>query len=157
VKKFILIFLAILISIPALRAAEEIAVKPISMAESQGANPFSMTVTGSGKMIPKPGAVSVGKAHYEDTILPYLVSTPKPIEYPRWAMRQGWQGNLEIALEILLDGTVGRYHVMKSSGYRLLDEAAVEAVKTWRFAPATKDGKPVLTCIELPVRFQLEN
>ena len=157
-KKIVFSLLALfLIPLPASRAAEEIAMKPVSMpAEAQAANPFSLTVTGSGKMIPKAGPVSTGRGHYEGVDLPYLISTPKPIQYPRWAMRQGWEGRLEIALEILADGSVGRFKVMKSTGHRLLDETATEAVRTWRFAPATKAGKFVLTCIELPVTFQLE-
>ncbi len=158
-KKIIYSFLAFsLIASPILQAAEEMAMKPVSMpSEAQAANPFSMTVTGSGRMIPKAGPVSTGRSHYEGVNLPYLISTPKPIQYPRWAMRQGWEGKLEIALEILKDGSVGRHKVMKSTGHRLLDEAATEAVRTWRFAPATKGGNFVLTCIELPVTFQLEN
>ena len=158
-KKFIFCFLVVsFIALPVLRAAEEMALKPAPLASEQASNPFSMTVTGSGKMIPKPGPVSTGGAHYaEDVQLPYLISAPKPIQYPRWAMRQGWQGRLEIALEILADGSVGRFSVMKSTGYRLLDEAATEAVRTWRFAPATQDGRFVLTCIEIPVSFQIED
>ena len=160
-KKTFLMFLAFsLTMLPVLRAAEEIALKPASLsAETQQAvNPFSLTVTGAGKMIPKAGPVSTGGAHYDEGVhLPYLISTPKPIQYPRWAIRQGWQGRLEIALEILKDGSVGRTKVMKSTGYRLLDEAATKAVRTWRFSPATREGKFVLTCIELPITFQLEN
>ncbi len=159
-KKIILYFLALSIftPLPASRSAEEMVMKPVSMpAEVQAVNPFSLTVTGSGEMIPKPGPVSIGRGHYEGVDLPYLISTPKPIQYPRWAMRQGWEGRLEIALEILADGNVGRCQVMKSTGHPLLDEAAAEAVRTWRFAPATKAGQFVLTCIEIPVTFQLEN
>ena len=36
-----------------------------------------------------------------------------------------------------------------------LDEKAIEAVKTWRFEPAMKDGKPVSALIRLEVHFQL--
>ena len=157
-KKLILSVLAFSLMIcPVSRAAEEMA-KPVALpSETQASNPLSLTVTGSGKMIPTAGPVSVGIAQYgEDVQLPYLISAPKPIQYPRWAIRQGWEGRLEIALEILADGSVGRTRVMKSTGRRLLDETAAEAVKTWRFAPAQKDGQFFLTCIEIPVSFRLE-
>ena len=36
-----------------------------------------------------------------------------------------------------------------------LDEKALEAVKTWRFKPATKDGKPVATQLVVGVDFHL--
>jgi TonB family protein len=35
------------------------------------------------------------------------------------------------------------------------DEKALEAVKTWRFKPATKDGKPVATQLVVGVDFHL--
>lgn len=144
-------------SMPVLQAAEEMTIKPpVSMpSENQSGGLFSMTVTGSGKMIPKAGPLFTSGRH-EGMELPYLISTPKPVKYPRWALRQGWQGSLEIALEIRPDGTVGRTKVMKSSGHRLLDQAATEGVTTWLFHPAMKDGKAVVTCIQVPVSFQLE-
>jgi len=36
-----------------------------------------------------------------------------------------------------------------------LDEKAVEAVRSWRFDPATKDGKPVAVQIDVEVAFRL--
>lgn len=134
------------------------AMKPVSMpSEAQASNPFSMTVTGSGRMIPKAGPVSTGGAHYGEGVqLPYLISTPKPIQYPRWAMRQGWQGRFSLAIEILTDGSVGRTKVMQSTGHRLLDRVAASAVRNWKFHPAMKNGQPVVTCIQIPIVFQLE-
>ena len=36
-----------------------------------------------------------------------------------------------------------------------LDEKAIEAVKTWRFEPAMKDGKPVAVAVNIEVNFHL--
>ena len=157
-KKYIFAFFAFcLLSAPALRAAEEMALAPTSISsEGRTGNPFSMTVSGSGKMIPNPGPVFTEGGNYEGVEMPYLVSTPQPIQYPRWAMRQGWEGSFHIAIEILPDGSVGRYKVMKSTGHELLDKAATQAVLTWKFHPAIKNGKPALTCIRIPVHFKLQ-
>ena len=38
-----------------------------------------------------------------------------------------------------------------------LDEKAIEAVSTWRFEPALKDGKPVPVQINVEVKFRLLN
>lgn len=116
---------------------------------------WSVTVTGQGQLAAKPGPVFTEGGNYAGMMLPYLESTPKPISYPRWAIRQGWEGRFVIAIEVLLDGTVGRYKVMESSGHSLLDATAVKAVKSWKFHPAMKEGNPTVTCIEVPVIFQL--
>lgn len=121
-------------------------------------NLWKVTVTaGEGQLIAKPGKVFTEGGDYSGMILPYLISTPKPISYPRWAIRQGWEGRFVMAIEVLLDGSVGRYKVMESTGHSLLDGTAVKAVKSWKFQPAVKNGKPMVTCIEIPVTFQLNN
>ena len=137
-------------------AAEQIALEPVSAAKQSGSpNPFTMIVSGDGKMIAKPGAVFTDGGDYSGVILPYLISSPKPILYPRWAVRQGWQGKLILAVEIFTDGTVGKYKVMRSTGHKMLDDAATKAIQTWKFYPAIKDGKPYHTCVEIPVLFDL--
>ena len=117
---------------------------------------FTLTVKGDGELIPSPGPVFT-TGNEEGTTLPYLLDYRKQIAYPRWAIRQGWEGNLILAVEILTDGSVGRLQVMKSTGYKLLDKTASKAIQQWKFYPAMKDGKPVLTCIQIPVDFKLED
>ncbi len=117
---------------------------------------FTLTVTGDGELIPSPGPVfTIGNE--EGVTLPYLLDFPKKIAYPRWAIRQGWEGNLILAVEILTDGSVGRMKVMKSTEYKLLDKTASKAIQHWKFHPAMKDGKPVLSCIQIPVDFKLKD
>lgn|SRR5208282_4284482 len=56
----------------------------------------------------------------------------------------------------LIVGTDGRPHdvrVARTMGHEL-DEKAVETVKKWRFEPATKDGKPVASEINVEVYFE---
>lgn len=140
-------------------AALEAALAPNAVSEAAhaaGSDTFSLTVFSSGRLDVKPGPVFTEGGDYSGMVLPYLVSEPRPIRYPRWAVRQGWEGNLEIAIEILKDGSVDRFKVMKSTGHKMLDAAAVKAVRTWRFRPAMKDGQAVVTCVQIPVFFQLE-
>jgi protein TonB len=117
---------------------------------------FGVTVTSDGKVKPEPGPVFTEGKEAEGTVLPYLRSNPKPIAYPRWAIRQGWEGTLVIAVEILEDGRVGRWQVMESTGYAILDKAAVKAIREWQFEPARKEGRPLVACIQIPVHFRLE-
>lgn len=88
--------------------------------------------------------------------LPFLKQAPQPIRYPRWALKQGWQGELVVAVEILENGSVGRWQIMQATGHRSLDEAAVKAVRTWRFEPGKLRGKPIVSCIQIPIRFRVD-
>jgi len=63
--------------------------------------------------------------------------------YPPESRRIGEEGNVIVSLVIQADGTVKDVKVVQSSGIQRLDEAAVLAASSWRFKPATQDGKPV--------------
>ncbi len=139
------------------QAVEQVAVEPALSQEMRSSDTFRAVVTGDGKLILKPGTVFTEGGNYAGMQLPYLISHPKPINYPRWAIRQGWQGDFNIAIEVLKTGKVGRYKVMKSTGHTVLDQAATEAVQSWTFYPAVKNGQFVVTCIQIPVRFQLDS
>lgn len=154
--KWIFIFLTTFVH--AVSAAEGAAVQNAAIPKAQensSAIPFSVTIGQNDKLAVKPGQVFTEAGDYRGITLPYLISQPQPISYPRWAIRQGWQGRFVIAIEVLKDGRVGRYKVMKSTGRRILDKAATDAVRSWKFQPAVKNGKWVVTCIEIPVTFEL--
>lgn len=46
-----------------------------------------------------------------------------------------------------------RVEVARKSGSRLLDRAAVDAVRKWRFSPAMQDGRKIAAAVEVPVDF----
>ena len=50
-----------------------------------------------------------------------------------------------------------RSRSIASSGHDMLDQAATEALKKWRFVPARASGKPVETWVKIPIEFQLSN
>ncbi len=53
-------------------------------------------------------------------------------------------------------GSAGAVEVKTSSGYPLLDESARSTVQTWRFNPATIDGKPVTEWYQVAIPFTLQ-
>lgn len=81
--------------------------------------------------------------------------TPLPA-YPPSARHQGQQGVVLARVRVGREGLPGEVRLAKSSGFEALDEAALEAVKGWRFAPARQGAEPVASWIEVPVRFRLE-
>jgi TonB family protein len=104
----------------------------------------------------KAGPLFTTGVHPPDFVLPSLKEAPVPIRYPRWAVQEGWEGTFVIAVEILETGKVGRWKVLESTRHSPLDQAATRAVRRWQFYPAKEHGKPIVTCIQIPIRFELQ-
>lgn len=84
------------------------------------------------------------------------LNNPKP-SYPMVAKRMGYQGMVMLDVEVLAEGKAGEVKVDKSSGYDILDKAALLTVKTWRFTPAHRFGQPITQWVKVPVKFNLED
>lgn len=80
-----------------------------------------------------------------------------PPGYPEIARQYGYEGIVLVQAEVLADGRVGRTVISKSSGYAILDQTAVSAVKAWKFEPAKKSGVPYKTWAELPIKFVISD
>ncbi|HJV81241.1 TonB family protein [Noviherbaspirillum sp.] len=77
--------------------------------------------------------------------------------YPRLSRMNDEQGTVLLRVLVRADGTAGMVEIKKSSGYPLLDESARSTVQTWRFKPATLDGKPVSEWYQVAIPFTLQN
>ena len=83
------------------------------------------------------------------------LNNPKP-PYPMLAQRMGYQGKVVLNVEVLGEGRAGEIKLHSSSGYDILDKAALQTVKTWKFAPARRFGQPVTQWFLVPIKFSLE-
>ena len=83
----------------------------------------------------------------------YRDNTP-PV-YPPSARRRGYHGLVILIVEVLADGRPGEVRIGRSSGYKILDNAAQKAATRWSFEPGRKNGKAVRMLAEVPVRFVL--
>lgn len=97
---------------------------------------------------PLPAYTSMAKPRYRENKLPV---------YPYSALIRGYEGVVLISAEILPEGQTGKLTIKSSSGYDILDQSAIEAVKAWKFDPARKMGKPVIAWVDIPIRFVLKN
>ena len=79
----------------------------------------------------------------------------KPPEYPRRARRQGLEGRVVIAIAVSTQGRPREVLVTASSGFKILDHAALEAVQRWRFLPAHRGDVPVDSKLMVPIVFRL--
>ncbi|HLK53053.1 MAG TPA: energy transducer TonB [Candidatus Angelobacter sp.] len=84
---------------------------------------------------------------------PRATYTPAP-EFSVAARKAKFQGTVIVQIVIDKRGDVTRIKLDRGAGYGL-DENAMEAVKIWRFTPATKDGQPVAVRMKIEVSFNL--
>ena len=82
------------------------------------------------------------------------ISNPNPM-YPPEAVQRRLEGRVILSVTIAATGKVNRVSVAESCGHQALDQAALDAVRRWRFSPATRDGEPVEWTARLPIRFRL--
>jgi protein TonB len=80
---------------------------------------------------------------------------PQP-RYPMSARRRGEQGTVLLKVLVTREGSAGSVSIDRSSGSAALDDAALDAVRKWRFVPATRAGQPVEAWHLVPIVFKLE-
>lgn len=68
------------------------------------------------------------------------------------ARRNGTTGTVTLTMVVTSKGDTALIRVSKSLGSGL-DEKAIEAVRQWKFKPATKDGQPVSVQVSVEVAF----
>jgi len=85
---------------------------------------------------------------------PMVIHNTPPL-YPETARRSGWEGRVIVRAEVSADGLPVSVTLAKSSGYGILDQSALRAVKGWRFQPRTIGGVPMTGTVEVPVNFSL--
>ena len=101
------------------------------------------------------GTLSAGQglAGFDTDVIPLVRIAPV---YPRRAKQariQGW-----VTLEVLIrpDGTVSNAKVMEANPPRLFNDAAVAAMRRWKFRPKMVDGSPVAQRAKQTIEFKLE-
>jgi protein TonB len=104
--------------------------------------------TGRGGGIGAGVGIGSGKA-------PGFATGNRAVRYPPEAERLGQQGRTILRVTVKPDGTPDNIRLETTSGYTSLDEAAITAVKGWRFTPAQQFGKPVEATVLVPLNFEL--
>lgn len=79
------------------------------------------------------------------------------LTYPLPARRLGLQGKVVLNVEVLAEGLCGQVNVHQSSGHEILDKAAMQSVKAWRFVPARHAGYAVTKWFLIPIQFSLKD
>jgi TonB family protein len=111
--------------------------------------------TGNG--VGHPSVVTQDKTVPHESIpvdaMPKLLSRSEPV-YPREALRQGTEGKVYVQVLVERDGHVADVIVLKSDA-DVLNQAALEAARKFKFAPAMKDKSPIAARVVIPFQFRL--
>ncbi|PSW72295.1 energy transducer TonB [Photobacterium sp. GB-50] len=87
---------------------------------------------------------------------PTFATKPSAVKYPQLAKRRGIEGTVLVEVLIAKDGHQVKQKLVKSSGANVLDDAALKAIKKWRFSPHIVDGIAIAHRVQIPVRFKLD-
>jgi len=94
-----------------------------------------------------------GGTDYDERPVP--VKAVPPV-YPPDMLRMGASGLVTVAVLVDEKGDVVQREVAKSTR-REFEQAALDAVRKWKFKPAQKAGAPVKAKIALPIQFSCES
>ena len=100
-----------------------------------------------------PGLGSNFAERWSGVTAPVVIHRVEP-DYPDEARKARFQGSVLVYVEVDEQGRIRSVRVEKPAGLGL-DEKAIEAVKQWRFRPATRDGRPVAVPARIDVSFHL--
>jgi protein TonB len=73
--------------------------------------------------------------------------------YPDSLKGSGIQGTVIVEAVINEKGCTESLHIVQKLNPQL-DELARQSVNSWKFTPATKDGRPVAVMVRIPVEFK---
>ena len=79
-----------------------------------------------------------------------------PPAYPRLSRRLREEGEVELRVRVSPAGEALAVELARSSGSGRLDQAALQAVRSWRFEPARRGAQAVEAWVRVPILFKLE-
>lgn len=85
-----------------------------------------------------------------------ISENPKPV-YPASSRRSGEEGKATLRVLVSAYGYPETIDLHQSSGFKTLDQAAIETVGNWCFYPARSNGKPVSASVLVPIAFRLDS
>lgn len=140
-------------SVPTLPASKKIA-EQATVAPAE--KPVTVAAPSIATAAPSIATAAPAVADTEPDYKAAYLNNPPPV-YPLIARRNGLQGRVLLSVEVLADGVCGQINIHKSSGYAMLDNAALQTVKSWRFLPARQAGHTVDKWFMIPVQFSLKD
>ncbi|RCS59434.1 energy transducer TonB [Parvibium lacunae] len=84
------------------------------------------------------------------------LKNPAPV-YPPMSKRLGEEGRVLLLVQVSAEGVATEVTLKQSSDFPRLDNAALNAVRGWRFVPAKRGNEPIAASVLVPLSFRLDN
>lgn len=84
------------------------------------------------------------------------LNNPAP-SYPLISRRNGEAGKVLLLVQVSKNGAAAQVEISQSCGYARLDQAALEAVRQWRFVPARRGDEAIAASVLVPLTFRLNS
>lgn len=139
--------------------------QPSARAEAASSAPVAETVLPADSDISRTAVAAPASATVQPASEPVLtppsfsaayLRNPPP-RYPPAARRNGDEGTVMLRVRVTADGAAAQVELDRSSGFPLLDGAALDAVRGWRFVPARRGTRSIEDWVRVPVVFRLES
>jgi protein TonB len=101
-----------------------------------------------------PTGMSAGSGGGAGYVPPQFLLRYKP-PYPAEARAQRIEGVVLLLVGVDAEGHVTSANIQHGSGHAMLDRAALDAVRKWRFSPALQSGRAIPATVEIPIRFNV--
>lgn len=113
--------------------------------------PVTTTVAATAPAALHPAPLPVTAARFDADYL----QNPAPA-YPPTSRRMREEGRVLLLVRVSASGQADAVQVRQSSGFERLDEAALTAVRQWRFVPARRGDETVAAAVLVPLVFRLD-
>jgi protein TonB len=131
---------------PALSSMRE---TPAQTRVKSAATADSGKAAGSVQQRSEPTTLPLTPAHVD----PNYLHRPNPV-YPTLSKRLREEGTVLLRVNLDAQGIVLDISIEKSSSFQRLDQAALEAVKQWRFVPAKRGQETMPSTALVPIEFK---
>jgi len=95
-----------------------------------------------------------GKSSAKDNFPISDSHNPSP-EYPEMGIFLGYQGDVIVRIRVSAKGESVGVEILRSSGHKVLDDSAVNALRKWRFTPTKHDNTPMNDSVIITVSYVL--
>lgn len=103
-----------------------------------------------------PGSGSGAGKSYDEYLVTLTSLINQSKKYPKAALLRRLEGQVVVSMLISQDGAIHDIQIRRSSGYSILDEEALRAIRALGKVPPLVDGKSELA-VEVPIRFEMKS